>query len=35
MHVDGVSLLTPSLAGVFKVANQFLFLGIDTDDWVA
>ena len=32
MIIDGPGLAIPACAGVFKVADQFAFLGIDTDD---
>jgi hypothetical protein len=32
MHVDGLGFLPPSLAGVFQVADQCFFLGIDADN---
>jgi hypothetical protein len=32
MVVDRVRLLTPTLPRIFEIADQFLFLGIDTDD---
>jgi hypothetical protein len=32
MVIDGFSLLGPGLSSIFEVTNEFLLLGIDTND---
>lgn len=34
MNIDRFWLLFPGSSGVLKIADQFLFLGVYTDDWI-